>query len=102
MDGIHITEVSDVPEAARQSIESLICKYSKLFERLSIGTKIRTSVEAEITTKTTEPIYSKSYPYPACMREEVERQVAELLGEGIIRPSKSPYNSPIWVVPKKP
>ncbi|KAH8295567.1 hypothetical protein KR054_009054 [Drosophila jambulina] len=36
------------------------------------------------------------------MRGEVENQVDELLREGIIRPSKSPYNSPIWVVPKKP
>jgi len=34
------------------------------------------------------------------MRGEVENQVDELLREGIIRPSKSPYNSPIWVVPK--
>jgi len=33
---------------------------------------------------------------------EVENQVDELLREGIIRPSKRPYNSPIWVVPKKP
>jgi len=36
------------------------------------------------------------------MRGEVENQVDELLREGIIRPSKSPYNSPTWVVPKKP
>jgi len=32
------------------------------------------------------------------MRGEVENQVDELLREGIIRPFKSPYNSPIWVV----
>lgn len=31
----------------------------------------------------------------------VEQQVKELLDQGIIRPSKSPYNSPVWVVPKK-
>jgi len=53
-------------------------------------------------TSTQEPIYSKSYPYPANMRGEMENQVDELLREGIIRHSKSPYNSKIWEVPKKP
>jgi len=32
----------------------------------------------------------------------VDRQIEELLRDGIIKPSKSPYNSPVWVVPKKP
>jgi len=36
------------------------------------------------------------------MRGEVDRQIEELLRDGIIKPSKSPYNSPVWVVPKKP
>lgn len=36
------------------------------------------------------------------MRAEVEKQTGQLLQDGIIRPSKSPYNSPIWIVEKKP
>ncbi|KXJ82192.1 hypothetical protein RP20_CCG015177 [Aedes albopictus] len=43
----------------------------------------------------------KKYPYPQALKEEVERQINKLLNDGIIQPSKSPYNSPIWVVPKK-
>lgn len=35
------------------------------------------------------------------MREEVEKQIGQLLADGIIRPSKSPYNAPIWIVEKK-
>lgn len=35
------------------------------------------------------------------MRGEVDRQIKELLCEGVIRPSNSPYYSPICVVPKK-
>lgn len=35
------------------------------------------------------------------MKEEVERQVDKLLQDGIIRPSRSPYCSPVWVVTKK-
>lgn len=102
LDVVHITEGPDAPETARPAIESLIAKYAELFEPLSIRTKIKTSVEAEINISVDGPIYTKSYPYPASMRAEVERQIEELLAEGIIRPSKSPYNSPIWIVPKKP
>lgn len=31
----------------------------------------------------------------------METQILKLLQDGIIRPSKSPYNSPLWIVPKK-
>lgn len=62
---------------------------------------VDTSVQAEIKTTTDEPIYTKTYPYPVNMRIEVEEQIKKLLHDGIIRPSKSPYNSPIWVVEKK-
>ena len=31
----------------------------------------------------------------------MEKQIKELLKQGIINRSKSPYNSPIWTVPKK-
>lgn len=36
------------------------------------------------------------------MRPIVEEPISELLEQSIFRASKSPYNSPIWVVPKKP
>ena len=44
----------------------------------------------------------KQYRLPHSLREEVDKQISELLEKGIIRPSKSPYNTSLWVVPKKP
>lgn len=35
------------------------------------------------------------------LKNEIEKQVKALLDDGIIRPSRSPYNSPVWIVPKK-
>ena len=32
---------------------------------------------------------------------EIESQVKEMLAKGIIEKSNSPYNAPVWVVPKK-
>ncbi|XP_049316307.1 retrovirus-related Pol polyprotein from transposon opus isoform X1 [Bactrocera dorsalis] len=80
----------------------MINTYSELFGPVSDSGTIDTTVLAEITTTSEEPIYTKSYPYPTNLRGEVEKQIKELLNNGVIRPSKSPYNSPLWIVPKKP
>lgn len=34
-------------------------------------------------------------------RDEVKKQIQEMLSNGIIRPSKSAYSAPIWIVPNK-
>lgn len=54
-----------------------------------------------IRTKHDNPIFSKIYRYPEIHEKEIERQIKDLLNQGIIRKSISPYSSPIWVVSKK-
>lgn len=60
-----------------------------------------TTIEATIRTINDNPIYIKPYPYPYADKEFVDNEVKNLLENGIIEKSFSPYNSPIWVVPKK-
>ena len=48
------------------------------------------------------PIFSRQYRSPPVHKEEITRQVDELLKNEIIKPSQSPYNTPVWIVPKKP
>lgn len=60
-----------------------------------------TNIKGEIRTVSESPIYSRPYPYPMALKAEVEKQIEELLANDIIRPSKSPYNSPVWIVDKK-
>lgn len=86
----------------KEQIRIMIDKYKPIFGDVNNNDIIDTSIRAEIKTSTDEPIYTKSYPYPIHMRKEVDIQIKKLLEDGIIRPSKSPYNSPMWVVPKKP
>lgn len=82
-------------------MQNIIKQFTSLFGPVNDEEIIETNIEAEINTKTDEPIYTKSYPYPVNLRSEVEEQIKTLLHNGIIRPSKSPYNSPIWIVEKK-
>ena len=46
-------------------------------------------------------INTKSYRIPEIHREEVQKQTEQMLCDGIIVPSSSPWNSPILVIPKK-
>ena len=55
-----------------------------------------------MTIKTTgPPISLPAYRTPLVKRKLVEEAVADMLAEGVIRPSSSPYASPVTLVPKK-
>ncbi|KAH8317562.1 hypothetical protein KR059_005250, partial [Drosophila kikkawai] len=60
-----------------------------------------TSVVATIRTVSEEPIYAKLYPYPMGAADFVNKEIENLLKNGIIQKSVYPYNNPIWVVDKK-
>ena len=54
-----------------------------------------------IHTSNDIPINRRQYRYPLIHQKEIQKQISALLSNGIITPSKSPYNSPLWIVPKK-
>jgi hypothetical protein len=63
-----------------------------------------TAAEHAITTPAIDPtrgINTKPYRIPEVHREEVQRQTDQMLRDGIIEPSSSPWNSLILVIPKK-
>lgn len=47
------------------------------------------------------PVFIRQYPIPQALQGVLQEQINKLLCEGVIEPSESPYNSPIWIVPKK-
>lgn len=47
-------------------------------------------------------VNTRPYRLPEANRKEVDRQVQEMLEQGIVQPSKSSWNSPLLLVPKKP
>lgn len=93
--------ISHLTQQQTEKVIALLKKYPKLFgdpdEKLTYTTKIK----GEIRTNDNNPVYSKSYPYPMALKPIVNEEITKLLKDGIIRPSKSPYNAPVWVVPKK-
>lgn len=86
----------------KENIVSLVKRHSERFfvpnEYLS-ATRLQTH---KIVTTDEVPIHHKQYRFPPVHREEITRQVQELVEGDIVAPSASPYNSPVWIVPKKP
>ena len=79
----------------------LVKKYEQLFTGNSKKPKQTHLVNHQIITEDALPVKSKYRRVPVAWEKEVEDQIAEMLKNGIIRPSSSPWNSPIILVKKK-
>lgn len=84
-----------------QRYESEILKLMRENEAISEKLPFTTTIMATIRTKSDEPIWTKQYPYPYADKEFVDNEIKNLLENDVIERSFSPYNAPIWVVPKK-
>jgi hypothetical protein len=48
-----------------------------------------------------KPVQIRQYRYPPALKNEIEKQVADMLSKGIIQPSFSAFASPVLLVRKK-
>jgi len=80
-------------------VDRIINKYGDLF-RLPDQSLGHTDVTAhKIVTTDNRLVNTKQYRFPPIHKDEINKQVKELLDNDIIKASNSPYNSPVWVVP---
>lgn len=86
----------------KECIISTLMKYPEIIKFEGDILTATNLLKHKIVTTDEEPVYSKNYRYPISFRQDISNEINKLLEQKIIRPSNSPYNSPLWVVPKKP
>ena len=85
----------------RRMLQVVLSMHEKVFQWgiESIGRTFL--VQHNVPTGDTKPIQQKQYPIPSVAMDEIRKQTNQMIENKIIRPSKSPWRSPVLLVKKK-
>lgn len=100
----HELRIEHLNSEEKISLIKICEEYNDVFHLPGDKLTFTTAAEHTIPTPTVDPtrgINTKPYRIPEIHRDEVQKQTKQMLSDGIIVPSTSPWNSPILVVPKK-
>lgn len=79
-----------------------LCKrYINIFKKPEDRLTFNSTVKHEIKTKDEQPIFIKARRFPHVIKQEIGQHINQLLDDKIIRPSQSPWGSPVHLVEKK-
>ncbi|GJS86697.1 ty3-gypsy retrotransposon protein [Tanacetum coccineum] len=82
-------------------LAAVLSKFSSVFE-LPIGLPPSRSHDHSIVLKEgVNAIKVRPYRYPVSQKTEIEKMVNDMLKEGLIQPSNSPFSAPVLLVRKK-
>ena len=98
---IKVLDLNHLSEGERTSILEIVNDFSYQFHLSTDRLGSSNVTQHTIITTDEIPINTKQYRFPQIHKNEIETQVSSLLNSNIIQPSASPYNSPVWIVPKK-
>lgn len=90
-----------IPPDYKQKLIDLCLKYNDVFALKGDTLTCNNFYKQSINLNDRNPVYIKNYRIPEVQRNEISNQVENMLKNEIIRPSVSPYNSPLLLVPKK-
>ena len=91
----------NLSENAPKELINLCTKYSRNFYMPGDMASVNNFYEQELKVKDEIPVFVKNYRLPQTQKDEIKRQVQELLEKDLIEFSTSNYNSPLIIVPKK-
>lgn len=87
-------------QTQRSQTRFMINKYQELFDT-SKPSVIKTTIQHTIRTGNHYPIYHHPRRTSNTIKEIIRSETEKMLKEGIIRPSSSPWSSPVVIVKKK-
>lgn len=93
--------VQPVPEVVSEEIATVLKEFEDVFAKPSELPPTRVYDHAVPLVPDAVPVNSRPYRYSPVQKDEIERQVKELLESGLIVQSTSPFASPVLLVQKK-
>ena len=94
-------ESPDLNTSQNSALASLLLSYSDIFATSSLDLGHTSIIEHEIDTDQARPIKQSPYRVSVAQREEIDNHISNMLQQGIIEPSSSPWSSPVVLVKKK-
>ena len=98
LDNVKFARNEDLTEALKQKYIALLLEHHEAISNSLFDTGRSQTVAHDIQLKKQDPIYLKQFRIPEAQREAVQKHVEELLKLGVVRPSRSKFNNPIYVV----
>ena len=90
-----------LPDDQRRALPQLLAKNSDVFAWTDLDLGYTEAVKHRIPVTSEVPIAQPYRRIPPSQFEDVRQHIQELADKGVIRPSSSPYASPIVIVRKK-
>ncbi|KAH9791984.1 hypothetical protein KPL71_003946 [Citrus sinensis] len=91
----------ELPANLNKPFIDLLHSYRNLFLQPTTLPPHRTVDHKIHLLPNTTPINVRPYRYPNFQKNEIEKLIREMLEQGIIQPSQSPFSSPVLLVKKK-
>lgn len=97
-----LLKLTDLNSEESESIKKICAKYANIFYLPGDTLTVTDIYTHNISLKpNVSPVFAKPYRLPKLHKDEIKRQLSEMLKEGIIEPSRSNWSSPVLLVPKK-
>jgi hypothetical protein len=95
------TSADATSNAVPDSVKAVIATYSDVFQDSGELPPHRVFDHAISLLPDSTPVNSRPYRYSPQQKDEIERQVNEMIAAGLVTPSMSPFASPVLLVKKK-
>ncbi|XP_021311923.1 uncharacterized protein LOC110433726 [Sorghum bicolor] len=95
-----VTSLRTIAAASGTLLDELLAAYADIFAAPSGLPPPRTRDHAIVLKPGSAPVAVRPYRYPAAHKDELERQCAAMMEQGVVRRSDSPFSSPALLVQK--
>lgn len=96
-----ILKLDTLPQDERNMLLNVLKDFHQQFKLPGDKLGCTNKATHKIKTVHEHPVFVRQYQIPHGLKDEVIKQTQEMLDNNIIEPSDSPYNAPVWIVPKK-